>query len=327
MISIIVPVYQAEKYLDRCIKSVLNQTYKQIELILVDDGSTDGSAAICDGYAAKRDNVKVIRQSNAGVSSARNKGLDAACGDYVMFVDADDYIAPSLCEDLSAYIDENTDVIIAALTADYGESKKNVRVAEAVNLSLQDLKKNFDLYYKIPLLNSPCGKLYKRSVIFGVRFCAEVKTGEDLLFNLECYGKADNIKIVPVTGYYYNRTNTDSATKKFKEEYFNCYLKCYEEGKRFKYGEVKFTNDALDKTFCSNCLYFMQLAAYNVKNKKERRAIIKNVLYNPSFQSVCAGKYDFPLAVKIMHSLSKKKKFTLLNTYFAIKKVLSLFKR
>ena len=94
MISIIVPVYNVEKYLSRCLDSILVQTYRDFELILVDDGSTDRSGAICDEYASRDERIKLIRQSNQGLSVARNVGLDAARGDYIGFVDSDDYIHP-----------------------------------------------------------------------------------------------------------------------------------------------------------------------------------------------------------------------------------------
>ena len=98
MISIIVPVYKAEKYLSRCVDSILGQTYKDLEVILVDDGSPDGSGVLCDAYAAKDSRVRVIHKENGGVSTARNVGLDAAGGDYISFVDSDDYVDPDMYE-------------------------------------------------------------------------------------------------------------------------------------------------------------------------------------------------------------------------------------
>ena len=104
-ISVIVPVYNAEKYLHRCIDSILSQTFTDFELLLIDDGSKDGSGAICDEYAAKDNRVRVFHKENGGVSSARNLGLDNACGEWVTFVDADDYVRPSY---LATYIEIST---------------------------------------------------------------------------------------------------------------------------------------------------------------------------------------------------------------------------
>ena len=100
LISVIIPVYKVEKYLDRCLESIVNQTYKNLEIILIDDGSPDNCPAICDEYAQKDSRIKVIHKANGGVSSARNKGIDVATGDYIGFVDSDDWIEPDMYETL-----------------------------------------------------------------------------------------------------------------------------------------------------------------------------------------------------------------------------------
>lgn len=327
MITIIVPIYQVKPFLCKCINSILCQTYKQFELLLIDDGSTDGSAVICDEYARGYDNVKVIHKQNGGVSSARNKGIDIAEGDYIMFVDADDYVSPTMCENLVSYTDESTDIIISGFIEDFGEKQETVKVSDNICCSVDNLKQNFDLYYRLPLLNSPFAKLYKRSLLKDIRFNSNVSMGEDFLFNLECYKRSNNIKFIPNADYYYNCTNMGSATKTYKQEYFDCYINCYEKGKRFKYGEIKFTNDALDETFCSNCLYFVQTTVYNVKDKKEMQFRLKGVLDNLYFQNVCAGKYNYPLHLKIMQILCMRRMYGSLRMFFALKKMLSVFKR
>ena len=326
-ISIIVPVYQTEKYIEICIESIIAQTYSNWELILVDDGSSDKSGSICDRYVQENDKINVIHKDNGGVSSARNKGIDIAEGDYIMFVDADDYVSPTMCENLVSYADESADIIISGFIEDFGKKQETIKVSDNICCSVDKLKQNFDLYYRLPLLNSPYAKLYKRSLLKDIRFNSNVSMGEDFLFNLECYKRSNNIKFIPNADYYYNCTNMGSATKKYKQEYFNCYINCYEEGKRFKYGEIKFTNDALDETFCSNCLYFVQTTVYNVKDKKEMQFRLKGVLDNLYFQNVCAGKYNYPLHLKIMQILCMRKMYGSLRMFFALKKMLSVFKR
>lgn len=112
LVSVIVPVYKVEKYLHRCIDSIINQTYKNLEIILVDDGSPDNCGKICDEYAEKDNRIKVIHKSNGGLSSARNAGLDVANGDYVYFVDSDDYIDTKLVEDnLNLAIEHDADMV------------------------------------------------------------------------------------------------------------------------------------------------------------------------------------------------------------------------
>lgn len=112
LFSIIVPVYKVEKYLDKCVESIINQTYKDIEVILVDDGSPDNCPLICDEYAKKDSRVKVIHKTNGGLSDARNKGLEVATGDYILFIDSDDYIELDACEKFSRFQGKNYDILI-----------------------------------------------------------------------------------------------------------------------------------------------------------------------------------------------------------------------
>jgi len=112
VISIVVPVYKVEEYLDRCVRSLIEQTYPNLEIILVDDGSPDGCPAMCDAYAKEDSRVRVIHKTNGGLSDARNVGMDAATGDYVMFVDSDDYIASDACERIASFMKEKPDILI-----------------------------------------------------------------------------------------------------------------------------------------------------------------------------------------------------------------------
>lgn len=321
-VSIIVPVYNVSLYLKECIDSIIHQTYPNIEIIIVDDGSCDGSETICDEYSEKYKNIKVIHQKNAGVSVARNTGISKAEGRYICFVDADDYIAPNLCEELVNSIDNDIDLVISGFMADYGQRKKFFGVSEVVNCSLKDLKKNFDHYYKIPLLNSPCAKLYKREIIGELRFDKDMATGEDFLFNLKYYECCKNIRFTPLADYRYNLTNVNSATKKYKQEYFSNQKKCYVEGKKFKYGKVVFTNDALDKTFCSNCINLIQLLCYQKKERDYIKQVMKEICEDDIFQMVCQGKYHFSLNLRIPLMLCKKKRYTELRAFYKIKKAL-----
>ncbi len=116
LISVIVPVYNTEKYIEKCVMSILNQTYKNLEIILIDDGSTDNSPQICDSLAEKDNRITVIHQPNGGVSSARNIGLDNTHGDYITFVNSDDYIAPNMIEFLSENIGD-TNIAMCGYTS------------------------------------------------------------------------------------------------------------------------------------------------------------------------------------------------------------------
>ena len=129
MISIVIPIYNVEKHLEKCLDSVLNQTYKNIELILADDGSTDRSGEICDRYAAKDSRIKIIHKANGGVCSARNAAFKYVTGDYITFIDSDDYIDSNTYSEIMEYMNEkNADACFFGWTREY-ESGKTSPVA------------------------------------------------------------------------------------------------------------------------------------------------------------------------------------------------------
>ena len=125
-ISVIVPVYKAESYLDRCVESIVNQTYKNLEIILVDDGSPDNSPKMCDDWAKKDERIKVIHKKNGGVSSARNAGINEATGEFVQFVDSDDYIDLSFCEQLVTPFEGGVDLVVSGFTITNDEKSADV---------------------------------------------------------------------------------------------------------------------------------------------------------------------------------------------------------
>lgn len=168
LISVIVPVYNVESYVAKCIESIQNQSYQHLEIILVDDGSTDDSGDICDQYAAYDDRIKVIHQENGGLSAARNTGIEAANGDYIAFVDSDDYIAPNMYEDMLHILKDN-DLDILECTA---FRDKNGTIIEGCNDGKLEI---FDKDDALRLAMHDCfvaawSKLYKRSAIGDVRF-------------------------------------------------------------------------------------------------------------------------------------------------------------
>ncbi len=323
IISVIIPVYQAKKFLYKCIDSVLSQTYQEIEVILIDDGSTDGSAEICDDYVARDNRVRVIHQKNAGVSAARNRGIEQATGQYLMFVDADDYVEKTLCENLM-YFATTADLMIEGFIEDWGSFVKKTSVAEQRFYSLQELKKDFDILYKIPMLNSPVARLYKKKLLSDIKFDVDIPLGEDFLFNLMYYSKCQNIAFLPQTDYIYNQTNTNSATKKYKDAYFPSQKLCYINGKKFKYDAVKFTNDALDETFCANGINLIQLICYQTQGRKIKKEKIRKICEDEIFQAVCAGTYKFQTKMKIPQILCRCKKYNSLLLFYTVKRFLSI---
>ena len=186
MLSIIVPVYNTENYLKKCIDSILAQTYTDFELILVDDGSNDQSSSICDGYASKDIRVRVIHKANGGVSSARNAGLDICQGEYVMFVDSDDWIESNFISSFFLEGMDQADVIIGGYT-ELRTDGKMIHSPRTERLKREEFGQRFEILYSNNFINAPFSKLYKLSTIATKRFDQGVALGEDFLFNLKVF--------------------------------------------------------------------------------------------------------------------------------------------
>ena len=213
-VSVIVPVYNAEGFLRECIDSILTQTYKDFELILVDDGSPDNSGAICDEYAQKDLRVCVIHKENGGVSSARNVGLEAARGEWVYFVDSDDRIEPYSLEHMIEKT-EKYDLVVHGLVNDYiykGESSSNTY--EEINAN--DYSSIIDRTDRYGLLKGPVCKLFKLELIKknGLHFDSTISYGEDTKFSFEYLACCNNLAFVPEHNYHYCFRNGDSLKKK-----------------------------------------------------------------------------------------------------------------
>ena len=210
VVSVIVPVYNAQKSLARCIDSILNQTFKDFELILLDDGSTDTSGEICDRYAEIDERVRVIHKENSGVSDTRNRGLDIAEGKYLQFLDSDDWITPEATGLFVRTVEENQcDMVIADFYRVIGErvSQKGAieedGLMDQVTFAENMLQKPADFYYGV-LWN----KLYKREIVesYRLRMDSSVSWCEDFMFNLEYVRHIRSVYALKVPVYYYVKT-------------------------------------------------------------------------------------------------------------------------
>lgn len=198
LVSIIVPVYKVEEYLDECVGSIVNQSYQDFEMILIDDGSPDNCPDMCDAWAQKDARIKVIHKQNGGVSSARNEGLKIASGEWVWFIDSDDTIEENALALLSEKFSQKPDLII------YNKEKNEV---------YQKDSRFFDEYYfKYRFGFEPWNKLYKLNIIRDndLWFDTEEKIGEDLLFNIQYYKYAQNYMFTDLKLYNYT-VREDSA--------------------------------------------------------------------------------------------------------------------
>lgn len=206
LISIIIPVYKVEKYLARCIDSILQQTYSNLEIILVNDGSPDNCGNICDEYSKKDSRITVIHKENGGVSSARNMGLKVAKGKYIGFVDSDDYIELDMFEKLYKILKKNEAQL--SVCNIYGKNEDK--------LEIYDNKQFIEIIFD---QNGPqgylCNKLYDKSVIdkFNLILDENIHICEDLLFNVNYLEKIKKVVYIH-EGFYHYVENSSSATKK-----------------------------------------------------------------------------------------------------------------
>ncbi|WP_297900490.1 glycosyltransferase [uncultured Parabacteroides sp.] len=289
IISIIVPVYNVESYLSCCIDSILNQTFSDWELLLINDGSKDGSGTICDLYASRNNRIRVFHQVNQGVSSARNQGIELAKGKYLMFIDADDYVAENILEKM-LYPAEiyNIDVVLCGVTTS-SDIKLNIPTYRV-------LQHDFIMNGLYPLwfnggcnLNSVCAKLYRRKVFLNndIRF-ENRRRGEDWLLNIKLFQRIRNIYYLPLPLYIYVR-HADSAMTAYLPEQFELWIENRNiwhhiiEKYRLRIDDKSFNTQWITKVF-----YYLLFVVYSDNQYRKKLA---NILHSKELYSACLNSY------------------------------------
>lgn len=199
-LSAIIPVYKAEKYIHKCLDSIVNQSFNNWELIIVDDGSPDNSGVICDEYAKKDKRIRVIHKINEGVSVARNIGLEIATGEYVTFVDSDDYLEG----DCFSLVENAVSDLLVFESISYNSQNKIKKWYDINDDHISDNNKKIDFikkYISVFVLDGPCAKFFKRDVIGNIRFPEGQRLGEDNVFMLTFIKRCSTIDTI--TGCYY----------------------------------------------------------------------------------------------------------------------------
>lgn len=212
LVSVIVPIYNVEPYLRQCVDSILNQTYQNLEIILVDDGTPDRCGGICDEYARTDSRVIVIHKKNGGQADARNQGLDVATGEYIAFIDSDDWVEPTYIETL---MQSPADIVIMGYTFvnENGAIIKSMHVG-----SCSDLKADQKHAWHIirgSFFGVPWSKLIRTSVIGSTRF-ESLPQREDFLFNVDVTNNATSIKTIDATGYFYRQRENSTLHHRYK---------------------------------------------------------------------------------------------------------------
>ena len=256
MISVIVPVYNVERYIRQCVESILEQTYADLEIILVDDGSTDGSGSICDEYKLKDNRVVVIHKCNGGLSEARNAGLDIARGEYIGFVDSDDYIEPDMYEVLYKNCERYAADLAAARFVKFntqGEVRKNFTENIEV-FSREEMLRLFivgDRRYEITM--SVWDRLYKRELISDLRFPVG-KCYEDIVFSTKVIEKS-KINVYIDRALYHYRLREDSISGEDFNDYNRAPLRIITDLIPELERRILFLDEKGEKELADECRY------------------------------------------------------------------------
>lgn len=345
-ISIIIPVYNVENYLAQCLDSVICQTYENIEIICVDDGSNDNSPEILRKYAETDNRIKVIKKKNEGVSRARNDGINFASGEFIMFVDSDDWIDANTCEiALKAILNKNADIVMWSYISETdGRSSKKVifpneQIFEGKTVK-EKLHRRFigllgeELAHP-ELADSLCpvwGKLYRKSLIteHQINFIDldEIGTYEDGMFNLEVFGFAQ--KVVYLADYFchYRRLSNNSVTSGYREQLFTQWLNLFQYMKKYIDNNalpseyVKALDNRIALSILGLGLNIISSEKSMTKKINEIRSIILNSLYRQVYQEFDCS--NFPIHWKAFYGCAKYK--CAFGTYFLlliIKKIIA----
>lgn len=295
MINIIVPIFNVEKVLHHCIDSILNQTYHDFELILVNDGSTDGSGDVCNMYAKKDKRIKVIHKNNSGVSAARNIGIENAQGDYICFIDSDDYISPTFLESLlemqSKYPSyDNVWCCFHTVNHYYGDVVKSNCIDTEQKYVTFDISQIMTLHENW-LDAGPVCKLYSRRIIeeYSLRFKEDLSLGEDLLFNFDYLDKTNGkIVVLNCALYFYVQINEESLSSKYYPNLFEIYK--YLNNNLWQYITKWNCDEKQKQIFYNFCFFSYEKVLRNTyhscstekRKQKYNRGILKSTEFSKS---------------------------------------------
>ena len=285
LISVIVPIYKVQDYLDRCVQSIVNQTYKNLEIILVDDGSPDDCPRICDEWAKKDQRIKVIHKENGGLSDARNFGLDHATGDYIGFLDSDDKVFNNIYERLYLMIKENDSDMAMCSYLRSDEDLNN----EELSIKTYNIKEIYDDIMLDKINAHVWDKLYKKECFDDIKFPYGLHFEDLAIF----YKMAFNMKKITISNeqlYYYRVDRNDSITQDNKNSLFNgvCIAKIYREKTDFAYiNNINVKKEVLNMSIKYNTDTYRNIK--KEKNYNEELPVIKEYI-NKYYDDIKSNK-------------------------------------
>lgn len=271
MISVIVPVYKVEDYLDRCVKSIVNQTYHNLEVILVDDGSPDNCPIMCDDWADKDRRIRVIHKKNGGLSDARNAGLAIATGEYISFVDSDDWIANEMLERLLETIKQDgSDIAVCSVKMVWEDETPDKMLTDHNACVLSVNEAQSELLKERKLKQPVWYKLYRRAMIENIQF-EKGKIHEDAFWSYQVIGKAQKVSIIDYVGYFYWQRNGSIMGEDYSIKRLDA-LEAY--CRRYEY-MIRFFPELSSEALCSiwmSSMYYGQMALKYL-NKDEQMQV------------------------------------------------------
>lgn len=305
LVSVIVPVYNVEQYLNKCVDSIINQTYSNIEIILVDDGSTDNSGKICDKYALNDKRVKVIHKSNGGLSDARNRGIDVSGGKYLAFIDSDDWIEPDMIEKMyNNAIENNADIsvcqyeIVYSREAVINNKSDRIFVYKGTDIVLA-------MYKDAVFASHACNKIYKRKLFDGIRYPVG-KLYEDQYTTYKLLWKSKRLVYTEEKYYYYYMRSDSIVNRVFDEKNLDV-LYATEEAAEFFKDKFDYVVPYVYYTWIDNYVSMFVSAASDKRNikwfKDNRRIAFKNYWGYIRFSNAKVINKAFITAALIMPDL------------------------
>lgn len=312
MISVIIPIYNSAKHLTKCLNSIVEQQYSEFEVILINDGSTDNSEDICMQYINTDNRFKYIKQDNAGPAKARNVGITKAIGDYITFVDSDDFIDKEYFENVTHFIEPEYEIIVTAIRqiSNIGSKTLINDIPEERELNSDDIKKYFIMrYFNGNMSNIPtlCNKFYRNDFLkkHHLKIDENRVRAEDYWFNFDAFQKAKSIVYTNYAGYNYNTTVDGSIMKTVRKNQFELFL--LSRNKLLDYSKtnrLKFDINEFNDRFFQNINEYI-LMIYQDKSFERKNKVIKEIISNSDFIEIVNNSVPTKLHTKLIKTLYK----------------------
>lgn len=306
-VSIIIPVYNSERYLDKCIRSLLNQTYKEIEILIIDDGSNYKCAKMCDEYEMQFENIITYHKSNGGTSDAKNFGISKANGDFILFVDSDDFVDSNYVETLvRPLIERKVDLTVCGYKIDYLKDQYSVSARPDFTKSYFDSNNIAEAIYDLDskgLFNVAVCKIYSRKVLTekNIKFDINLTTGEDLVFNCDYFKHINSVEIIDEMPYHYIRRDVTSLVNTYRSDLLSMVSKCNDKRKEL-YDFYNMNNGKFDLIYGKSYIDYLAACIPNMYRKdcnmsfREKIRILKSIIDDNKLRyyiSICSDYSKF----------------------------------